>query len=100
MPPFTIVDPPLAESADPRLQRTRLPGETELRGDAMLIRDGALPQLLAKFLQATRVFALWRERIRRRRELRHLCALDDHILGDIGLARMQLFFEASKRFWR
>jgi uncharacterized protein YjiS (DUF1127 family) len=95
MPPFAILDPRLAESAHPRLQRARLPGETELRGDAMLIRDGALSQLLAKFFQAT--LALWRERIRRRRELRNLCAVDDdHILGDIGLARMQLFLP----FWR
>ena len=32
----------------------------------------------------------WRERMRSRRQLRDLCALDDHILKDIGLTRVAL----------
>ena len=42
----------------------------------------------------------WRERMRSRRQLRNLYALDDHILQDIGVTRAAFFWEAEKPFWR
>lgn len=38
----------------------------------------------------------WQERARQRR---HLQALDDRLLRDIGLSRADVEFESRKRFW-
>ena len=43
---------------------------------------------------------LWQERMRTRRQLRKLYALDDHILQDIGMTRTALRWEAEKTFRR
>jgi uncharacterized protein YjiS (DUF1127 family) len=40
---------------------------------------------------------VWRERARGRQQLR---TLDDHLLRDIGLTRLQAETEANKPFWR
>jgi uncharacterized protein YjiS (DUF1127 family) len=40
--------------------------------------------------------ALWRHRSRSRR---HLAALDDRELADIGLSRAERWIECQKRFW-
>jgi len=48
----------------------------------------------------TDLHSLWRERIRARRHLRDLCALDDHTLRDIGLTRASLRCEAEKPLCR
>jgi uncharacterized protein YjiS (DUF1127 family) len=42
------------------------------------------------------VVALWRHRSRSRR---HLAALDDRELADIGLSRAERWVECQKRFW-
>jgi uncharacterized protein YjiS (DUF1127 family) len=39
----------------------------------------------------------WRQRARSRREL---LALDDHMLRDIGVTRIDAQYEAAKPFWR
>jgi len=39
----------------------------------------------------------WRRRARSRREL---LALDDHMLKDIGITRVDAQYEAAKSFWR
>ena len=41
--------------------------------------------------------ALWHHRHRSRR---HLAALDDRELDDIGLSRAERWAECAKRFWR
>jgi uncharacterized protein YjiS (DUF1127 family) len=43
------------------------------------------------------VIGEWRRRARSRREL---LALDDHMLKDIGIARVDAQYEAAKSFWR
>jgi uncharacterized protein YjiS (DUF1127 family) len=40
---------------------------------------------------------VWQERARQRR---HLRALNDHMLRDIGLSRADVMAESSKPFWR
>ena len=42
------------------------------------------------------LIATWHERARQRQ---HLAALDDHLLKDIGLTRVDVARETSKRFW-
>jgi uncharacterized protein YjiS (DUF1127 family) len=46
---------------------------------------------------ATDMIATWRERARMRR---HLLMLDDRLLRDIGVNRLQARSEAEKPFWR
>jgi uncharacterized protein YjiS (DUF1127 family) len=41
--------------------------------------------------------ALWQERSRGRRQL---LMLDEHVLRDIGITRLQAEAEANKPFWR
>ncbi len=43
------------------------------------------------------LLSTWFERARQRR---HLHALDDRMLKDIGLTRADVEFEAQKHFWR
>jgi uncharacterized protein YjiS (DUF1127 family) len=40
---------------------------------------------------------LW---LQRRRERRHLGALSDHMLKDIGVTRADIYAETRKLFWR
>jgi uncharacterized protein YjiS (DUF1127 family) len=51
-------------------------------------------------LRLQRLLACWRERVRERRRLRSLSALDDQLLRDIGFTRSELLHEALKPFWR
>ncbi len=64
--------------------------------------DGApLHRLLAigrtVFIVIGRTLPLWRDRARQRA---HLASLDDRMLRDIGLSRVEVAREASKPFWR
>jgi uncharacterized protein YjiS (DUF1127 family) len=52
--------------------------------------------LLTWLFLALEQFAQWQERARQRR---HLQALDDRLLRDIGLSRADVEFESGKRFW-
>jgi len=47
--------------------------------------------------RAVAVLFAWYERARQRR---HLSALDDRMLKDIGLTRADVEFEAGKHFWK
>jgi uncharacterized protein YjiS (DUF1127 family) len=42
----------------------------------------------------------WLARRRRRRSLGELCALDDHLLKDIGVSRPEAMRECAKWFWQ
>ena len=46
------------------------------------------------------LLATWREWRRRTRERSELAALDDRMLGDIGLTRADAEFLSNKPFWR
>lgn len=46
--------------------------------------------------QAFGAFATWQERARQRQ---HLATLDDRLLKDIGLSRVDVARETSKAFW-
>ncbi|MGH6919266.1 MAG: DUF1127 domain-containing protein [Geminicoccaceae bacterium] len=47
--------------------------------------------------RAADILLTWRERAHQRR---HLRALNDHMLRDIGLTRADVMAESSKPFWR
>ena len=67
----------------------RLPG---LRGAGAL-----LAVVIALPLYAVQLLRYWREMARQRR---HLSKLDDRLLRDIGLTRLDVESEAAKPFWR
>jgi uncharacterized protein YjiS (DUF1127 family) len=52
--------------------------------------------LLTWLFQVFELLAQWQERTRQRR---HLRALDDRLLRDIGISRADVEFESGKRFW-
>jgi uncharacterized protein YjiS (DUF1127 family) len=56
----------------------------------------AAAALLTWLFLGFELLAAWQERARQRR---HLQALDDRLLRDIGLSRADVEFESSKRFW-
>ncbi|MBL9033917.1 MAG: DUF1127 domain-containing protein [Rhodospirillaceae bacterium] len=59
---------------------------------------GALARRLACWPRAARDLALrW---LTRQRQRRHLHAVSDHVLKDIGLSRADIEREARKGFWR
>jgi uncharacterized protein YjiS (DUF1127 family) len=74
------------------LATAAIPGRAPARRGLGLYRR-ASPRL-RRGLDALR---LWRERARGRQQLR---TLDDHLLRDIGLTRLQAEAEADKPFWR
>jgi uncharacterized protein YjiS (DUF1127 family) len=49
--------------------------------------------------RAARRLAAARARMRSRRELRRLSTMDDHILRDIGVTRVEVLYEAEKPLW-
>ena len=53
--------------------------------------------LVAWFARAAVTIRVWTERLRRRRAL---ARLDDCLLRDIGLTRVQVWQEIRKPFWR
>jgi uncharacterized protein YjiS (DUF1127 family) len=59
---------------------------------ALRLAAGVLTGLYLAF----ELLAHWQERARQRR---HLQALDDRLLRDIGLSRADVEFETRKRFW-
>jgi uncharacterized protein YjiS (DUF1127 family) len=54
-------------------------------------------RLAALLGRAVETVLTWRERVQMRR---HLLALDDRMLKDIGISRFQAHGEAEKPFWR
>jgi uncharacterized protein YjiS (DUF1127 family) len=48
----------------------------------------------------TALLSIWRERSRRRAELRRLLAVSPHLVRDIGFTPSQAWLEAAKPFWR
>jgi uncharacterized protein YjiS (DUF1127 family) len=76
----------LTTTVAPSRPRAPAPRARDLyRAASLQLRDG---------LDTLRV---WRERARGRQQLR---TLDDHLLRDIGLTRLQAEAEANKPFWR
>jgi uncharacterized protein YjiS (DUF1127 family) len=60
-----------------------------------------LPRPKTSVLRALRRFtAVIREWRRRARSRRELLALDDHMLEDIGITRVDALYEVAKPFWR
>jgi uncharacterized protein YjiS (DUF1127 family) len=53
--------------------------------------------LLPALWRFTTVIREWRRRARSRREL---LALDDRVLKDIGITRLDALYDATKPFWR
>ena len=53
--------------------------------------------LQAALARSVDAIVTWRERARMRRQL---LMLDDHLLRDIGISRLQARREAEKPFWR
>jgi uncharacterized protein YjiS (DUF1127 family) len=61
-------------------------------------QDHVLSRRAAHWLrQARDAIELWQERSRGRRQL---LLLDEHVLRDIGITRLQAEAEANKPFWR
>ena len=50
-----------------------------------------------RFVAPFRLFATWAERVRQRQAL---AALDDHMLRDVGITRLEAARECEKPFWR
>lgn len=63
-------------------------------------RAGKLPQIstaLNWMSQAVKLVDVWRERTRARRAL---LRLNDHLLKDIGISRLDANIESTKSFWQ
>jgi uncharacterized protein YjiS (DUF1127 family) len=61
-------------------------------------RAHVLSRVVAQWLRRARdAIELWQERSRGRRQL---LLLDEHVLRDIGITRLQAEAEANKPFWR
>jgi uncharacterized protein YjiS (DUF1127 family) len=63
------------------------------------LRDGAFRCRTSMVRAMIGAVRSWRSRLSARRELRHLYALDDRLLRDIGLTRDDVFHELSKSIW-
>jgi uncharacterized protein YjiS (DUF1127 family) len=61
--------------------------------------SGPLQAGLRTLRRAARRLAAVRKRMRARRELRRLARMDDHILRDIGITRVEVLYEAEKPLW-
>ena len=59
----------------------------------------AFSGLNSAFAQALEILRRWRHRARSRRQLGHLCELDDRLLRDIGMTRADALAEVAKPFW-
>lgn len=55
------------------------------------------PTMLNSLSRAFEVIGIWRERVRGRRALLNL---NDHLLRDIGITRLDVTIESTKSFWR
>ncbi len=60
-------------------------------------RPKALPETVHPLVAAWRLAVGWIERARQRHAL---AALDDHMLRDIGITRVEAARECEKPFWR
>ena len=52
--------------------------------------------IVGSYLRISDTTAMWRARLRQRRELQEL---SDHVLKDIGISRCDVFRESTKYFW-
>jgi len=68
-----------------------------LIAQALLPRTAAADRLAVAAYRGIKLFDVWVERIRMRREL---ARLDDRMLEDIGLNRIVADREANKSFWQ
>lgn len=68
-----------------------------LTGGTFSSRAAGADELTDLLAQGFRRFAIWGERIRQRRELGRL---DDRMLSDIGLSRVDADREVNKIFWQ
>jgi uncharacterized protein YjiS (DUF1127 family) len=59
----------------------------------------AFSGLNSTFAQALEILRRWRHRARSRRQLGHMCDLDDRLLRDIGMTRADALAEVAKPFW-
>ena len=84
MPTFDLYLPPRSHSA---WRPTRASARPATVGEASV----------HPIVAARRLFASWIERIRQRRAL---AALDDGMLRDIGITRLEAARECEKPFWR
>ena len=60
-------------------------------------RSPEIPATSAGLTAIGQTLVLWQDRARQRA---HLASLDDRILRDIGIGRVEVAREASKPFWR
>ena len=68
------------------------------RGSVASPREPVFAWRAASGLRRVRdTLRLWQDRVRGRQQLREL---DDHVLHDIGITRLQAEAEATKPFWR
>ena len=68
------------------------------RGSVAFQEQPVFGRRAASWLRRVRdTIRLWQDRTRGRQQLRDL---DDHVLRDIGITRLQADAEASKPFWR
>lgn len=68
------------------------PFTDDLRGDS-----SQRPTMLNSLSRAFELIGTWRERARSRRALLNL---NDHLLRDIGITRLDVTIESAKSFWR
>jgi uncharacterized protein YjiS (DUF1127 family) len=61
--------------------------------------SGAPSGARAGLCKLTELFVVWQMRAARRRQVRALCELDDHLLKDIGLTRGELRCASMRPFW-
>jgi uncharacterized protein YjiS (DUF1127 family) len=61
--------------------------------------SGPLQAGLRTLRRAVGRLAAARAHMRSRRELRRLATMDDHILKDIGVTRVEVVYEAGKPLW-
>ena len=72
--------------------------QRSLRAAGFLFRPFARfsAAISASYLRLSETSAMWRARLRQRRELQEL---SDHVLKDIGISRCDVFRESTKYFW-
>lgn len=68
-----------------------------LMASSFASRAAAADAMIGIGSELVQLFSVWRERNRQRREI---ARLDDRMLADIGLSRIEATREANKAFWQ